>query len=163
MKISLTLAGVVLLGSTLAACGGGDGSDGGGSGDGGGGGGDYCKDLKTAQSSFAKVSGNDFGALDSAIETFHQLAAEAPSEVKTDWKTLDGAFLKVEQGFKDAGIKMSDLGDIQAGKVPEGTTVPKLKELATTFSQIQSEKVTTAQDAIQKHAKDVCKVDLGAS
>lgn len=160
MKITLTVAGVVLLGTTLAACGGGDGSDGGGSADGGG---DYCKDLKSAQSSFAKVSSSDFGSLEPAIKTFHQLAAEAPDEVKTEWKTLDGAFAKLENGFKDAGIKMSDLGDIQAGKIPEGVNLQKLNSLVSSFSEISNEKVTAAQDTIQKHAKDVCKVELGSS
>ena len=161
MKISLTLAGVVLLGTTLTACGGGDGGNGGGGG--GGNEDDYCKELKSAQTTFAKVSGSDFGALDSAIETFHTLADEAPSEVKSDWETLDGAFAKIEKAFKDAGIKMSDLGDIQAGKIPEGADVSKLSSLAGTFSEIQSDKVTKAQAAITKHAKDVCKVELGSS
>ncbi|MET0930825.1 MAG: hypothetical protein ABWX74_14995 [Aeromicrobium sp.] len=157
MKISLALAGAVLLGTSLAACGGSD------EGGGGGGGGDYCKDLKTAQSTFSDVSGNDFDALDSAIETFHKLAAEAPSAVEAEWKTLDGAFVKIEDAFEEAGIKMSDLADIQAGNIPEGVDVSKLTSLSSTFSEISSEKVTKAQDAIEKHAKDECDVDLGAS
>ncbi|MCW2840913.1 MAG: hypothetical protein JWR55_2396 [Aeromicrobium sp.] len=157
MKISLALAGVVLLGTSLAACGGGDDS---GS---GGGDGDYCKDLKSAQATFAKVSGNDFDALDSAIATFHKLADEAPDDVKTEWETLDGAFLKIEKAFDEAGIKMSDLPEIQAGNIPEGVDVSKLTSLASTFSEISSDKVTKAQATIEKHAKDSCDVDLGAS
>jgi hypothetical protein len=157
MKISLALAGVVLLGTSLAACGGDDG------GSGGGGGGDYCKDLKSAQSTFAKVSGNDFDALDSAIQTFHKLADEAPDDVKTEWGTLDGAFVKIEKAFDEAGIKMSDLPEIQAGNIPEGVDVTKLNSLAGTFGEISSDKVTKAQETIEKHAKDSCDVDLGAS
>ncbi|MET0767304.1 MAG: hypothetical protein ABW075_05915 [Aeromicrobium sp.] len=156
MKISLALAGVVLLGTSLAACGGDDGG-------GGGSEGDYCKELKSAQSSFAKVSGNDFEALDSAIATFHQLADEAPSDIKAEWETLDGAFVKIEKAFEDAGIKMSDLADIQAGNMPEGVDVSKLSSLTSSFSEISSEKVTKAQDVIEKHAKDTCDVELGAS
>jgi hypothetical protein len=155
MKISLTLAGVVLLGTSLAACGG-SGDDGGG-----GGGGDYCADLKKAQSTFADVSGSDFSALDSAIKTFHKLADEAPSDVAAEWKTLDGAFVKVEDALADAGIKMSDLADIQSGKIPEGADVSKLSSLGTTFSEISSDKVLDAQKVIEKHAKDECDVELG--
>lgn len=155
MKISLALAGVVLLGTSLTACGGSDGG-GGGSEDA------YCKELKSAQKSFASVSQSDFSALDSAIQTFHKLAKDAPSDVKTDWKTLDGAFVKIEDAFASAGIKMSDLEDIQAGKIPEGADVSKLSSLATSFGDISSAKVKSAQTAITKHAKDVCKVTLGS-
>lgn len=155
MKISLTLAGVVLLGTSLAACGGSDG--------GSAGGGDYCKDLKKAQSTFSDVSANDFDTLDSAITTFHKLADEAPSDIDAEWKTLDGAFVKIEDGFKAAGIKMSDLGDIQKGKIPAGADVSKLSSLASSFSEISSDKVLKAQKAIEKHAKDTCDVNLGSS
>ena len=161
MKISLALAGVVLLGSSLAACGGGDGSDGGSGG--GGGGGDYCKDLKTAKSTFSKVSGSDFGALDDAISTFHQLADEAPSEVKADWKVLDSTFVKIEKAFEDAGLKLEDLGKIQSGNLPEGVDASKLTSLGSTLSEITGDKVTKAQAAIQEHGKKTCDVDLGAS
>lgn len=154
MKIGLVLAGVVLLGTSLAACG--------GSGDGGGGGGgDYCKDLKEAQSTFADVSSNDFDALDSAIKTFHTLADEAPSDIDAEWKTLDGAFVKIEDGLADAGIKMSDIKEMQAGKIPEGADVSKLTALASSFNDISSDKVLDAQKAIEKHAKDECDVELG--
>jgi hypothetical protein len=159
MKISLTLAGVVLLGTTLAACGGGDGSDGGS----GGGSGDYCKDLKTAKTTFAKVSGSDFGALDDAISTFHKLADEAPSDVKSEWKILDGTFVKIEKAFDDAGIKLEDLGRIQSGDIPEGVDTTKLASLGSTLSEITGDKVTKAQATIQEHAKKSCDVDLGAS
>jgi hypothetical protein len=158
MKIPLALASIVLLGSTLAACGGG--SD---SGDSSGADGNYCKDLKAAKTSIAKVSESDVSGLDDAITAFHKLAAEAPKEVKSDWATLDGAFVKVEKAFADAGIKFSDLAAIQAGNIPAGADPSKLAGLASSFSDISSAKVTTAQKNIEKHAKSSCDVDLGAT
>jgi hypothetical protein len=158
MKISVAMAGVVLLGASLAACSGDDG--------GGGGGGDtdtYCTELKSAQPTFEKVAGSDFTALDSAVSTFHQLADDAPSDITSEWETLDGAFVKVEKAFEDAGIKLSDLGAIQAGTIPEGVDVSKLTSLVGSFQAITGEKVTAARDAIEKHAKDTCDVELGAS
>lgn len=156
MKISLTLAGVVLLGTSLAACGGGDSGGGGDTGS-------YCDELKSAKSSISKVSSSDFAALDDAIASFHKIADVAPSDVKADWETIDGAFVKVEKAFDDAGIKLSDLGDIQAGKIPEGADMTKLASLGSTFSEISSDKVTKAQANIEKHAKDTCNVELGTS
>lgn len=153
MKISLAVAGAVLLGSSLAACGGGDsGADS-----------DYCKDIKTAKKTFSNVGAGDVGQLDSAFSTFHQLADEAPDDVKADWKKLDGAIDTVEKALKDAGLKMSDLEDMQSGKVPEGVDVSKLQGLATEFQKLSSAEFTKASNAIEKHAKSTCKVDLGSS
>lgn len=163
MKISLTLAGVALLGASLAACGGGsdDGSD--GAKPSAKGGGDYCKQLESAKETFGKVSQSNFEALDEAIDTFHTLADTAPAAVKTEWQTLDSAFSKVEAAFTAAGIKMSDLGDIQAGKVPKGADVSKLATLGDSFSAITTEEVSKAQATIEKHGKETCNVDLGMS
>lgn len=166
MKISLAVAGVVLLGSTLAACGGSDGSDGGGStngGDASGGGGDYCQDIKAAKKTFSGVTGSSAAGLEDAFATFHKLADEAPSDVKDDWKVLDEAATTIEDGFKEAGIKLSDLDDIQAGKLPEGLDASKLTSLATKLSDLTGQKFTDAQEAIAKQALADCKVDLKGS
>lgn len=153
MKIALALAGAVLLGTTLTACGGGD----------GGSGSDYCKDLKTAKTTL-KDLGSDGGAgLDKAFATFHKLTKEAPSDVKSEWKTLDGAATKVEDAFKDAGIKLSDLAEIQKGNIPKDADVSKLSGLASTLSDISGPEFTKAQTAISDHAKKTCKVDLKTS
>jgi hypothetical protein len=154
MKISLALAGVALLGSMLAACGG---SDGGGADS------DYCKDVKTASKTFGNLDSGDVGKLDDAFKTFHQLAAESPDTIKSDWKKLDSAVTTVEDGLKDAGIKLSDLSELQAGKVPEGVDVSKLQSLATDLQKLSDAEFDKASKAIEKHAKDECKVDLGAS
>lgn len=158
MKIATTIAGVVLLGVSLTACGGSSDNSAKGGSDG-----DYCKKLASAKTTFAKVSQSDFDALDDAIQTFHDLADSAPSAVKTEWKTLDSAFSEVEAAFKSAGIKMSDLANIQKGDIPKGADVSKLASLGDSFSAITSEKVTKAQATIEKHAKDTCDVDLGMS
>ncbi|MGA8987312.1 hypothetical protein [Aeromicrobium sp.] len=160
MKISLILAGSVLLASTLVACGGGDGSSAGGS---GGAGSDYCKDVKKASKTFGKVSSGNVGQLDKAFATFHKLADEAPSDIKDDWKRLDGAITTVEKALKDAGLKFSDLAKLQSGQVPEGVDVAKLQGLAGEMSKLGSADFTKASNAIQAHAKKVCKVDLNAS
>jgi hypothetical protein len=155
MKLSLALAGAILLGGTLAACGGSD--------DGGGAGGDYCKDLKSATSEFKTLESGDYARFDTVVTTIHKLAGEAPGDIKDDWEVLDGALSTIVKAFDDAGIKLSDLDDIQAGKIPEGVDMSKLAGLSTTLGDVSSEKYTDASKNIEKHAKDVCKVDLSDS
>lgn len=152
MKFPLAIAGVALVGATLAGCGGDAGADS-----------DYCKDLKTAKSTFADIESGDVAVLEKAFTTFHELADEAPSDVKDDWKKLDDGITTVEKALKDAGIKLSDFSKIQSGELPEGVDQSKLQDVATAFTKLSAQDFTDASTAIEKHAKDTCKVDLSAS
>jgi hypothetical protein len=157
MKIPMALASAVLLASTLAACGGGDGGSGGEDSD-------YCKDLKKASKTFGDFSsGDDLGSLDSAFSTFHKLADEAPSDIDQDWKKLDSAITTVEKALKDAGLSFADLEKIQKGQKPDNFDESKLQGLANEMTKLSSSDFTAASKAIEKHAKKTCKVNLNAS
>ncbi|KQV76712.1 hypothetical protein ASC61_17845 [Aeromicrobium sp. Root344] len=160
MKIPMAIASAVLLASTLAACSGGDGDGGSGS---GGSGSDYCKDLKKAQGSFGNLSSGDLGDLDAAFKTFHKLADEAPGDIDADWKKLDTAIDTVEKAMKDAGLKFSDLAEIQQGKIPENVDPSKLQGLAAEMTKLGSSDFAQASKSIEAHAKKTCKVDLSGS
>lgn len=151
MKKSLAIAGVVLIGTSLSACGG-DGDGGADS--------QYCTDLKSATKTFDDLDSGDVSGLEGAFKTFHSLADESPDEVKADWKVLDDGITSVEKALSDAGIKFSDFAKIQSGELPEGVDPTKLQDVASSFTELSDEKFTDAGDAIQKHAKDVCDVTL---
>lgn len=154
MKLSLALAGTAILAGSLTACGGsGGGGDGGASSD-------YCKDLKSASTTFGSLSSGDTSKLDSAFAEFHKLAKESPSSIKSSWKTLDDAINTIEKALADAGLKFSDLDKIQAGQVPKGVDVSKLSGLATEFNKLNTPAFTKASKDIETHAKKVCKVTL---
>lgn len=149
MKTPLALATAALALGVLAGCGGSDADS------------DYCKDLKSTQKEFGSLASSDVTQLDKVFKTFHKLADEAPSDISSDWKTLDSAMTKVEKAFSDAGLKASDFAKIQQGDIPDGVDVNKLQDVAKTYSEVTSEKFTKASAAIEKHAKDTCKVKLG--
>ncbi len=151
MKTPLALASAALIAATLAGCGGDDGPDS-----------QYCKDLKAASTEFDSLSSSDVSKLDEAFKTFHELADEAPGEVKDDWTTLDKGITAVETALKDAGLKFSDFAELQEGKMPEGVDVEKLQGLATEFQKLDSAEFDKSSKAIEKHAKDVCKVNLSS-
>ncbi|MEJ7635712.1 hypothetical protein [Aeromicrobium sp.] len=154
MKISLALAGAVLLGTTLVGCGGDGGSGGKDS--------DYCKDLKASEKSISGLS--SAGAkLEEAFPKFHKLAAEAPSDIESEWKTLDGALLSIEKALKDAGLSVADLDQIIAGKTPDDIDVEAMTKLSSEFQKLADADFTKASKKIEKHAKDVCKVTLKTS
>jgi hypothetical protein len=151
MKISLALAGTVLLAGSLTACGGG--SD-------GGSGSDYCKDLKSTATSLGSLGNPDISKLDNAIASFHKLAAEAPGSIKDDWKTLDSAIATIQKAFTDAGLKLSDLNNLKSDANPNGVDRSKLAGLATQLGKLNTPKFNNASQAITAHAKKTCKVTL---
>jgi hypothetical protein len=158
MKITMAIASAVLLGGVLTACGGSD--DGGGPGATGGGGSDYCKDIKGAAATFSDFGTSESSSISDAFATFHKLADEAPGAIKDDWKTLEGAITTIEDALESAGIKLEDFEKLQSGQVPEGVDVTKLQGLATEFQKLSGAEFEKASKAIEKHAKDVCEVDL---
>lgn len=149
MKATLAIAGAVLLGTSLTACGGSGGADSA-----------YCTDLKSASKTFDTLDSGNVGGLEDAFKTFHQLADEAPGDVEADWKVLDDGITGVEKALSDAGIKFADFAKIQAGELPEGVDPTKLQGVASSFTKLSDEKFTDAGNNIQKHAKDACNVTL---
>lgn len=147
----IVMAGVAIAAATtLTACGGSSSSA-------------YCTDLKAATTEFDSLNSNDLGKIDEAFKTFHELAKEAPDEIKDDWKVLDDGITTVEKALDDAGIEFADLAKLQEGQMPEGVDVEKLQSLAGEFQKLSGEEFTQASDAIEKHAKDECDVDLSES
>ncbi|KRC66278.1 hypothetical protein ASE12_16845 [Aeromicrobium sp. Root236] len=152
MNVPVALASVVLLAGTLTACGGGDGGGSGGSGD-------YCKELKRSTSALSGVGaapGTDWAE---NFKDIHDLADKAPDEIAGDWKTVDQAFTQLEKGLKDAGLKPSDMTKIGSGDT-SGLDPDAMEKIVKEFMKIGSEKVSNAFEAVAKHAKDECKVDL---
>jgi hypothetical protein len=150
--VALTLAAGV-----LAGCGGG--------GSGSSASGDYCSELKADKAYFASFSGSspDLAKLGEVFTRMHTLAGDAPDDVAADWKTLDGAITTIENALSDAGIKPSDLAQIQKGQIPKGADIAKLQALGPKLQALDSSGVSDAADAIAKNAKDKCGVDLKAS
>ncbi len=149
MKTPLALASAALLAATLAGCGGSDGPDS-----------EYCKDLKAASSQFETITSSDVANFDEAFDQLRKLADKAPDELEDDWATIDKHLAGIEKALDDAGIKLEDFKMIQEGKMPEGVNVAKLQGLATEFQKLSGPESEKANDAITKHAKDVCKVDI---
>lgn len=131
-----------------------------------GGGGDaaaYCDSLKEAEADFGSLDSGDVGNFDSAFKTLHELAEEAPDDVKDDWEVLDGALTDMETALQEAGIEFSDLEGISQGEFPEGVDMEKLTTLTEELGAITSGEVEEAGNNIEKHAKDECDVDLSGS
>lgn len=149
MKYTLLTAGVVMIGLSVAACGGSDGADKKPAASA-----DYCKELKAAQTTIGGAAAS--ASIEDSLKSFHTLAASAPSAVAGQWKVLDGAFVDLEKAFKKAGVDFSDSEAAQkaltSGKIP-----------LTVIQKLTSADVTKARTAIEEHAKTACKVNISGS
>jgi outer membrane murein-binding lipoprotein Lpp len=158
MRTTAILSTIVLSASVLAGCG----SDGGNSAA------DYCDDLKDAKSDIAALESDafDIKAFEKAIDTVHELADGAPSEVEAEWKAMDEALTALTDGLEDAGLSMEDLGAILSSQIPEGMTAEEVQqvmpELQKTFTSLSTDEVQKANEKIEKHAKSECDIDLSS-
>jgi hypothetical protein len=156
VKRILSAAAVAALGLSLfTACGD---DDGGGS----AGGDDYCKDLKSAKKNLDTIEGGDLSSLSDTADQIHKLRDEAPDDIEDDWKVLSDGFDKIIAAFKKAGLSDDDIANLQNGEMPEDVDMAELQAAMTEIQDLGGEEFTKAGDAIAKHAKDECGIDLEA-
>jgi hypothetical protein len=140
----------------LTACGSDDG------GDKAGGSANYCDDLKTAKKEVDALKGGDFSDLKKTTDAMHKLADEAPDEIKDDWKTLVDGIDQIIAALKKAGLDDADMATLQSGQIPDGVDTHALQQLMSEIQKLNTQDFQKASDAITKHAKDECGIDLQA-
>lgn len=156
MRINAVIGAVALTLTvpTLAACGSGGSSNSTSS---------YCTELKADKAYFQTLSGAsspDVSKLGDVFSRVHSLAADAPSNVSADWKTLDTAITTLESALKSAGIAPSDLAAMQSGSMPPNVDPTKLQALVPKLQSLSSSGVSDAANRIAADAKKSCGVDL---
>ncbi len=148
-RLSSLLAVVVLSTSLLSGCSGG-GTDA------------YCDTLKDTQKDFDDFESSDFSNFDKFTDRVEKLADEAPDEVKEDWEVLEKAFTAFVDALDKAGLKPEDLEGLAAGDIPDGVDLDELNSAMEEAQALSGEEFEKATDAIEKHAKDECNIDLDA-
>lgn len=98
-------------------------------------GGDYCGELKNYADSAKDLDIKNADAVSKMLDQAKKVSKSAPDDLKDDWKTVIDYAEKAVDAKGDTG---------------------KLTELA----KNDGEKVAPAMQAIEKQAKDTCKIDL---
>lgn len=120
--------------------------------------GDYCSTLEGALDEFGSLEEGDFAQFDAALDSFRDLADEAPSEVEDQWGTLVDAIDELESAFEEAGLSFSDLDGLAAGEIPEGVDQEALGEALSSLDELDRAELTRAGDEIQVHGESECGV-----
>jgi hypothetical protein len=155
---SLALAGATLLLGAAAACGGGSTDQAGSEADTQA----YCKALESTQKEFGSIDSGTVNPanLDRLLDRIHTLAGQAPRPVADDWKMLDGAFTRLRGGLDDLGLSFKDLSD--PSKLAEADP-QKLQRFGRQMQQLGGQQFDKAGNAIERHAKQVCHINLDKS
>jgi hypothetical protein len=123
----------------------------------------YCDSLESTQKDFEDFEAADFSNFDEFTDRVDELADDAPDEVKDDWKTLGDALKAFVEALDKAGLKPEDLEGLASGEFPEGVDMDALTEAMNEVQALGGEDVEKATEAIEKHAKDECNIDLSTS
>jgi hypothetical protein len=145
-RLTPLLAATALGASLLTACSGGTDA--------------YCDTLKETKSDFEDFEAADFSNFDEFTDRVEELADDAPDEVKDDWEVLEKAFKGFVEALDKAGLKPEDLEGMASGELPEGVDMEALQEAMSEAQALGGEEFEKATDAIDKHAKDECNIDL---
>jgi hypothetical protein len=145
LRTAVGLSGLALAGSLLTGCGG-DAEE------------SYCASVAEQAPALAKtldVGGAKKGLLD-AVPVLEDLAAAAPGDVASDWKTLLDALTGLQDALDRAGLKPGDVD----GTLPADLPAADRKALEAASIRLASPATVKAANAVDQHARDVCHVPL---
>lgn len=124
----------------------------------------YCSavkdDNKTLQK-LASTSGKSSGdVVGKSLDIFKDLQDKAPHDVTAEWDTFVSAWQGLSDALHSAGVDPSQL---EAGKKPAGVSEAQYQAVTGAAEELRSQRVLDAAQGIERHASDVCKVELGGS
>lgn len=123
----------------------------------------YCESFADSRSAFQDMASGHIVSFEAAFAVFHDLAAQAPPAVSSQWATLDGAFGAFEKALDEAGMDVEQLDAVVSeGKVPEGVDVFEMQRLMGQMERFGSTEFAAAAGAIEKHGQDECGVDVSS-
>ncbi|HET7385948.1 MAG TPA: hypothetical protein VFJ19_04710 [Nocardioidaceae bacterium] len=122
----------------------------------------YCSTLKDEKAVLSQVAGgggpSSRRSMDRVLRVFRELRDKAPADIAPDWDTLVGAFSRLSDALRAAGV---DPGHFTPGKRPPGVSTGEYHEITQAALALSSTRVLAAAGRIQDEARQVCHVSLG--
>jgi hypothetical protein len=118
----------------------------------------YCDAVKDHQEKLGEVVGDGSSdALLKALPIFRDLADDAPEDIKDDWKTVIDALEGLQDALDKAGV---DPATYDRNHPPAGLSQADKDAIDEAAAGLGSEATTTAFNAVDQEAKDVCGTPL---
>ena len=117
----------------------------------------YCGTLQEEKQTLTDLAGRtDDGVLEDTVEVLGELQEAAPGDIRDEWSTVVFAYEALAGAFEEAGVSPSQLEDGAAGLSEQDR-----QRIEGAAAELRTPRVMEAADAIEQHARDVCKIDLG--
>src|SRR4051812_34213485 len=118
----------------------------------------YCAAVKDHQEKLGEVVGDlSPDALLKALPIFRDLADDAPDDIRDDWKTVIDALEGLQDALDKAGV---DPATYDRDHPPAGLSQADKEAIDEAAAGLGSEAITTAFNAVDQEAKDVCGTPL---
>lgn len=139
------LLACVLLGAGLTGCGGDPQAA-------------YCDAVQDHRTELGELLGSGGpDALLRALPVFRDLAEQAPSDLRDEWRTVVDAVEGLENALDDAG---ADAATYDRDSPPAGVTDAQRDAIDAAAKELTSPQTVTAFEGVQQQAKDVCGTPL---
>jgi hypothetical protein len=118
----------------------------------------YCDAVKSHREELGGVLG-DGGpqALLKALPIFRDLAAEAPDDIRDEWKTVIDAIEGLEKALEDADV---DPATYDRDHPPSDLSQDERDRIDAAARRLGSAQTVTALNGVDQQAKDVCGTPL---
>lgn len=122
----------------------------------------YCAALEEQQEPLRELAvaaddpGSDF--YPDLLAIWRDLRAEAPADIADEWATLVFSMESFVEAVERTGAAT---GDFDPENPPPGATEAQVAAAVDAAEDLRSPRVLSAGEAVQQHARDVCKTDLG--
>ena len=118
----------------------------------------YCDTVKSNQQKLGEVLGDGSpDALLKALPIFRDLAADAPDDIKDDWKVVVDAVGGLHDALEDAGV---DPATYDRDNPPAGLSQKDKDAIDAAARELVSPATVAAFGNVDQQAKDVCGTPL---
>lgn len=118
----------------------------------------YCDTVEEHQQELGEVVADGGpGALIGALDTFEDLADEAPRDIQDEWQQVISRLRALENALEDAGVEPEDY---RADEPPEGLEDEELGRIRAAADDLASPATAAALEGLQQQSLDVCKTPL---
>lgn len=118
----------------------------------------WCSRVADASEGLGRTvdeGGPTTGLLD-ALPTLQELADEAPSDVRGEWRTLVAAVADLDAAVHGAGLEPAEI----TGELPADLPASDRKAIEAASLKLVSPEVRAAADTVEQQARDVCRTAL---
>ena len=121
----------------------------------------YCDAVEERQAELTEIAtAAEPGAVFDVLPIYQELADEAPTDLRDEWRLVVGRLTTLQEAFVDAEV---DPATYDPENPPEGLSRADRTAISRAAADLVAPDTQDAMGGIEQHARDVCKTELGGA